>query len=141
MVPQDDFTENRNFRKGEAHVEMKFTWLPFPISMISLQIILCLSLGMQPSPFAVYKFFDFNDHDTTIVPGSNQPQFNDHKTFPVPMTHDLDKYLKTGSLHVYVFDDTDPDETAYMGMAKVPLISLTHDKPVKGVFELYQVSV
>ena len=52
-------------------------------------------VGIQPSPYIVYKFFDFSDHDTTILPNSNDPQFNDHKTFPVPMTADLDKYLKT----------------------------------------------
>ena len=58
--------------------------------------------GVQPSPFCVYKFFDFPDHDTTIIPGSNDPQFNDHKTYPVPMTADLDKYLKAAvSLSVW----------------------------------------
>ena len=40
---------------------------------------------------------------------------------------------------VYVFDDTDPDTTAYMGCAKVPLIPLAHDKPISGSFELFRV--
>lgn len=56
------------------------------------------------------------------------------------MTFDLDKYVKTGSLQIYVFDDTDPDEAAYLGVAKVPLLPLAHDKPVKGIFELRTVS-
>ena len=99
-----------------------------------------MSTGVQPSPYVVYKFFDFSDHDTTIVPGSNNPQYNDHKMFPVPMTADLDKYLKSEALTVYVFDDTDPEETTYLGMAKVPLLPLAHDKVVKGIFELKRVS-
>ena len=61
--------------------------------------------GIQPSPYIVYKLFDFNDHDTAIVSSSNNPQFNDTKTYPLPMTADLDKYLKTyvsfGFLYVY----------------------------------------
>ena len=50
---------------------------------------------VQPSPYCVYQFYDFNDHDTVIIHSSNNPEFNDHKTFPVPMTSDLDNYLKT----------------------------------------------
>ena len=50
---------------------------------------------IQPSPYCVYQFFDYNDHDTVIINSSNNPQFNDHKTYPVPMTGDLDQYLKT----------------------------------------------
>ena len=49
---------------------------------------------MQPSTYCIYKFFDFNDHDTVIVESSNNPHFSDHQAFPVPMTADLDKYLK-----------------------------------------------
>ncbi|XP_046557106.1 protein fantom-like isoform X4 [Haliotis rubra] len=92
--------------------------------------------NVQPSPYCVYKFFDFDDHDSVILPSTNNPEFNDHKTYPVPMTSDLDQYLRTVHLSVYVFDDTDPDDTAYMGVAQIPLIPLAHDKGVSGVFEL-----
>ena len=50
--------------------------------------------GVQPSPYAVYRFFDFNDHDTTIVSNSNSPEFNDAYVYPVVMTAELDNYLK-----------------------------------------------
>ena len=42
-------------------------------------------------------------------------------------------------LEVYIFDDTDPEDTAYLGCAKIPLIPLAHDKPIKGIFELHNV--
>uniref|UniRef100_A0A4W3JGH4 RPGRIP1 like n=1 Tax=Callorhinchus milii TaxID=7868 RepID=A0A4W3JGH4_CALMI len=90
----------------------------------------------QPSPYVVYKFFDFADHDTSIIPNTNEPQFDDHFSFPVPMNADLDKYLKSESLHIYVFDDEEPDNTFYLGKANVPLISLAHDKYITGTFEL-----
>ena len=41
---------------------------------------------------------------------------------------------------MYVFDDCDPDETEYLGCAKVPLIPLAHDKTINGTFELRRVS-
>ena len=40
---------------------------------------------------------------------------------------------------MYIFDDADPEDAAYIGVAKVPLISLAHNKPIKGTFELKQV--
>ena len=53
------------------------------------------------------------------------------------MDIDLDKYLKKESLEVYVFDDDEPEDGAqYLGMAKIPLIALAHDKDIKGTFEL-----
>jgi len=43
------------------------------------------------------------------------------------------------ALQLYVFDDTDPDESTYLGVARIPLVTLAHDKPVQGTFELTRV--
>ncbi|XP_054426318.1 protein fantom [Pteronotus mesoamericanus] len=91
---------------------------------------------LQPHPYVVYKFFDFADHDTAIIPSSNDPQFDDHMCFPVPMNMDLDRYLKSESLSFYVFDDSDIQENIYIGKVNVPLISLAHDRCISGIFEL-----
>ncbi|KAM6380824.1 protein fantom isoform 1-T2 [Pluvialis apricaria] len=92
---------------------------------------------LQPNPYVVYKFFDFADHDTPIIPSSNNPQIDDHMCFQVPMNADLDRYLKSESLAFYVFDDDDEtEEGAYVGKANVPLISLAHDRSISGSFEL-----
>ncbi|KAL8194973.1 UNVERIFIED_CONTAM: hypothetical protein K2H54_042371 [Gekko kuhli] len=96
----------------------------------------CRNGHLQPSPYAVYKFFDFADHDTAIIPSSNHPQFADHACFPVPMNADLDRYLKSESLSLYVFDDNETEEGVYTGKANVPLISLAHDRYISGTFEL-----
>ena len=42
---------------------------------------------------------------------------------------------------IYVFDDTDPDMASFIGVAKIPLIQLAHDKVIKGSFELRTVSM
>ncbi|XP_072488328.1 protein fantom isoform X2 [Notamacropus eugenii] len=91
---------------------------------------------VQPSPYVVYKFFDFADHDTAIIPNSNDPQFDDHMCFPVPMNTNLDRYLKSESLSFYVFDDNDTQQNTYIGKVDVPLISLAHDRYISGIFEL-----
>ncbi|NXE12405.1 FTM protein, partial [Lophotis ruficrista] len=91
---------------------------------------------LQPNPYVVYKFFDFADHDTPIIPSSSNPQIDDHMCFQVPMNADLDRYLKSESLTFYVFDDDETEEGAYVGKANVPLISLAHDRSISGTFEL-----
>ncbi|XP_004847973.1 protein fantom isoform X2 [Heterocephalus glaber] len=91
---------------------------------------------LQPHPYVVYKFFDFADHDTAIIPSSSDPQFDDYMCFPVPMNMDLDRYLKSESLGFYVFDDSDTQENIYIGKVNVPLISLAHDRCISGIFEL-----
>ncbi|XP_071501124.1 protein fantom-like [Diadema antillarum] len=113
------------------------------VNQLTVRVVRCNDIkarreGVQPNPYAVYRFFDFNDHDTTIVHSSNTPEFNDSQTYPVPVTPDLDRYLRTESLDFYIFDDTDPEESSLLGVAKVPLISLANNKAIKGTFELKQ---
>ncbi|XP_059848808.1 protein fantom isoform X1 [Hypanus sabinus] len=90
----------------------------------------------QPNPYVVYKFFDFSDHDTAIIPVSNNPQFDDHMQFHVPMNAELDRYLKSESLLIYVFDDADPTDPSYLGKAEIPLIPLAHNKNISGTFQI-----
>ncbi|KAJ6665950.1 hypothetical protein lerEdw1_000854 [Lerista edwardsae] len=54
----------------------------------------------------------------------------------VPMNADLDRYLKSESLSLYVFDDNETEDGVYIGKATVPLISLAHDRYIAGTFEL-----
>ncbi|KAK3526047.1 hypothetical protein QTP70_012811 [Hemibagrus guttatus] len=89
-----------------------------------------------PSPYVIYKFHDFLDHDTPILSSTTEPQFDDHMTFPLTMNSDLDAYLKAEALTLYVFDDLDFENQLYLGKADVPLISLAHDKAITGTFEL-----
>ncbi|CAI5782436.1 protein fantom isoform X1 [Podarcis lilfordi] len=96
----------------------------------------CRKRNLQPNPYVVYKFFDFADHDTAIIPSSNHPEFADHMCFPVPMNADLNCYLKSESLSLYVFDDNETEDGVYLGKANVPLISLSHDRYISGTFEL-----
>ncbi|KAM4722559.1 protein fantom [Rhinophrynus dorsalis] len=89
----------------------------------------------QPSPYVAYTFFNFTDHYTPIITNSNDPQFEDRMCFPLPMNTNMDQYLKSEVLTLYVFDDKEPSDK-YIGKASVPLISLAHNKCIAGTFEL-----
>ncbi|XP_049929961.1 protein fantom [Epinephelus moara] len=92
--------------------------------------------SQQPSPYVVYKFFDFPDYPTTTVHDCCDPVLNDLKSYCVSMDTDLDQYLKSEVLLFYVFNYKEEQMDTYMGKARVPLLSLAKDQPVTGVFEL-----
>lgn len=78
---------------------------PDNINQLRIKLSRCTGVqarreNVQPSPFCVYKFFDYPDHATSTVTGSNNPEYSDHKSYPVPMTADLDKYLKSQVGHM-----------------------------------------
>ncbi|XP_036895742.1 X-linked retinitis pigmentosa GTPase regulator-interacting protein 1 isoform X4 [Sturnira hondurensis] len=93
-------------------------------------------LGSQPSPYAMYRFFTFSDHDTAIIPASNNPYFRDQAQFSVLVTADLDQYLRREALSIYVFDDEDSEPGSYLGKVQVPLLPLAQNKSIKGDFNL-----
>ncbi|KAL7977707.1 hypothetical protein Chor_009656 [Crotalus horridus] len=108
---------------------------------LCIQIKSCANLrsrwiGSQPSPYAVYQFFTFPDHDTPIIPSSNNPDFEDVKMFILQITPELHHYLLVESLWVYVFDDEQGEPGSYLGKAQIPLVSLAHGHSIKGDFDL-----
>ena len=93
-------------------------------------------LDHQPNLYCIYKFFDFADHDSNIIPSSNNPNFDDRMQYPIQMDAELDRYLKQSQLTVFVFDDQDTAEGRYAARADIPLIPLAHDNPIRGTFDL-----
>ncbi|XP_050999356.1 X-linked retinitis pigmentosa GTPase regulator-interacting protein 1 [Acomys russatus] len=123
-------------QKDESRSE---TWAPQ--NELRIEVTTCCGLrsrrrGTQPSPYAVYRFFSFPDHDTTTVPASNSPSFRDQALFPVLVSSALDQYLRREALSVYVFDDEDSEPGSYLGRAHVPLLPLAQNKSIKGDFNL-----
>lgn len=107
------------------------------LNELNVTVHLCCNLKSrgphtQPSPYVIYKLYDFPDHDTPIISSTNEPQFEDHTVFPVTMNSDLDAFLRSEALVLYVFDDLDVKNQLYLGKARVPLISLAHDKTITG---------
>ncbi|XP_038138143.1 protein fantom [Cyprinodon tularosa] len=92
--------------------------------------------AQQPSPYIVYKFFDFPDYPTATVDDCCHPEFSDQKSYPILMDGDLDRYLKTEVLQFYLFDFKEEQMDTYVGKARVPLLPLTRGQEVSGLFEL-----
>ncbi|XP_074928536.1 X-linked retinitis pigmentosa GTPase regulator-interacting protein 1 [Chelonoidis abingdonii] len=104
---------------------------------LQVQIVGCTGLrgrwlSTQPSPYAMYRFFTFPDHDTPIIPSSNNPHFGDRRTFPMRPTAELDRYLRLESLWVYIFDDEDTEPGSYLGKAQIPLLPLARGHSITG---------
>lgn len=107
------------------------------LNELNVTVHLCCNLKSraphtQPSPYVIYKLYDFPDHDTPIISSTNEPQFEDHTVFPLAMNSDLDAFLRSEALVLYVFDDLDDENQLYLGKARVPLISLAHDETITG---------
>uniref|UniRef100_A0A1A7WCW3 RPGRIP1-like n=1 Tax=Iconisemion striatum TaxID=60296 RepID=A0A1A7WCW3_9TELE len=93
-------------------------------------------ISHKPSPYVVYKFFNFPDYPTATVHDSFNPEFNAFQSFFILMDWDLDQYLKSELLQFYVFNYKEEQVDVYLGKAQVPLLSLTHNQEVSGVFDL-----
>ncbi|XP_004694594.1 PREDICTED: X-linked retinitis pigmentosa GTPase regulator-interacting protein 1 [Condylura cristata] len=124
-VQEDEFRSETRKHQNELQVEI--------IRCCGLQ---SRWLGTQPSPYAMYRFFTFPDHDTAIIPASNSPFFRDKARFPVLVTSDLDQYLRRETLSLYIFDDEDAEPGMFLGRVQVPLLPLAQNKSIKGDFNL-----
>uniref|UniRef100_A0A3P9IYQ3 RPGRIP1 like n=1 Tax=Oryzias latipes TaxID=8090 RepID=A0A3P9IYQ3_ORYLA len=89
-----------------------------------------------PSPYVVYKFYSFPDHPSATVHDCCDPEFNDLKSYFVPVDSDLDRYLRSEMLWIYVFDFKEELMDMFVGKAAVSLLPLVNDQTFSGVFEL-----
>uniref|UniRef100_A0A8C3AZT3 RPGRIP1 like n=1 Tax=Cyclopterus lumpus TaxID=8103 RepID=A0A8C3AZT3_CYCLU len=108
---------------------------------LSITVHLCRDLKKSggsglPSPYVVYKFYDFPDYPTATVHDCCNPPLDDLKSYSVPVDVDLDRYLRTEALQLYVFDDKEEQMDAYVGKSRVPLLPLTRDQGITGAFQL-----
>ncbi|KAF8566898.1 hypothetical protein P879_04945 [Paragonimus westermani] len=92
-----------------------------------------------PSPYFVYQFFDQPERDSNVIDATLNATFDDLARFPVRTTQNLDQYLRTQSLKIYVLDNADPEPVAScLGVATIPLLGLATRATgiIEGPFEL-----
>ncbi|KAI9350515.1 hypothetical protein DFJ73DRAFT_832463 [Zopfochytrium polystomum] len=73
---------------------------------------------------------------TDTVSNSTSPLFNYLKLLPLPMTSDLDRYLRSASLEIMVLDDNEGLDDFVYGVCHVPLLPLALGEEVDGEFQL-----
>nr|XP_042699750.1 X-linked retinitis pigmentosa GTPase regulator-interacting protein 1 [Chrysemys picta bellii] len=135
-MPQARATQQSRQQDKEGVLDAEWLW-----NELQVQIVGCTGLrgrwfNTQPSPYAMYRFFTFPDHDTPIIPSSNNPHFGDLRTFPMRSTAELNRYLRLESLCVYIFDDEDTEPGSYLGKAQIPLLPLAQGHCITGDFVL-----
>ncbi|KAF3852948.1 hypothetical protein F7725_013636 [Dissostichus mawsoni] len=90
------------------------------------------SSSSPPSPYVVYKFYEFPDHPTATAPPAGAPAWRDRRLFPVLMDAELHRYLQSKELLLYVFDYNEQRMDTYLGKTRVPLLPLSRDQGVSG---------
>lgn len=88
--------------------------------------------SQQPSPYVVYRFFDFPDHPTATVHDCCNPRLDDLQSYCVSMDAELHQYLRSEVLQLYVFDYREERMDTYVGKTRVSLLSLAQDEDITG---------
>uniref|UniRef100_A0A915LDX7 C2 domain-containing protein n=1 Tax=Romanomermis culicivorax TaxID=13658 RepID=A0A915LDX7_ROMCU len=99
--------------------------------------------GKTPSPYVVYSFLDFPDLETQIVRNSRDPEFEDHKFFPIKVGEKVTEVelLKNYTLKFYIFDDSTINEKdSLLGVVSVDMSPLAENMPIRGSFPVKDVN-
>ncbi|KAM8899826.1 protein fantom isoform 2-T3 [Spinachia spinachia] len=102
----------------------------------------CFSLnarwpGLLPDAYLTYRFYDLSPHVSQTVQSTADPVFNDTTSHPLAVTADVLHYLRSSSLWVYVFDDSDDEiPPAYLAKTPIPLRALASGREIRGDYVL-----
>ncbi|XP_077399963.1 protein fantom [Vanacampus margaritifer] len=93
--------------------------------------------GLLPDAYLTYRLYDLQPHVSKTVPGAADPVFHDTARYPLAVTADVLRYLRSSSLWVYVFDDSDDQiPPAYLAKTPIPLRALATGKEITGDYVL-----
>ncbi|XP_077600547.1 protein fantom-like isoform X1 [Stigmatopora nigra] len=92
--------------------------------------------GLLPDAYLTYRLYDLQPHVSKTVRGTD-PVFHDTANYPLAVTSDVLRYLRSSSLWVYVFDDSDDQiPPAYLAKTPIPLRALATGKDITGDYVL-----
>ncbi|KAJ3103809.1 Protein fantom [Phlyctochytrium planicorne] len=109
----------------------------FPSNELIINISRVSNLGSVikgSSIFVGFQLYVFEEIATHSVKATSNPLFNYTRRLPMPMTHDVDNFLRNGMLFVVVMDDS--SETVY-GSCQIPVYPLASDERIAGEFDLF----
>ncbi|XP_078132763.1 X-linked retinitis pigmentosa GTPase regulator-interacting protein 1 [Sander vitreus] len=93
--------------------------------------------GLLPDAYLTYRFYDLPPHVSPTVQSSADPVFSDITSYPLAVTADVLHYLRSSSLWVYVFDDSDDQiPPAYLAKTPIPLQALATGREIRGDYVL-----
>ncbi|XP_030018143.1 protein fantom isoform X2 [Sphaeramia orbicularis] len=93
--------------------------------------------GLLPDAYLQYRLYDLPPHVSETVQCTPDPVFNDTTSYPLAVTADVLHYLRSSSLWIYVFDDSDDQmPPAYLAKTPVPLRVLATGSEIRGDYVL-----
>ncbi|XP_075891614.1 protein fantom [Nelusetta ayraudi] len=93
--------------------------------------------GLYPDAYLTYRLYDLQPHVSQVTQCNADPVFNDITSFPLAVTADVLQYLRSSSLWVYVYDDSDDQvPPVYLAKTPVPLRSLATGREIRGDYVL-----
>ncbi|KAL3046587.1 hypothetical protein OYC64_004554 [Pagothenia borchgrevinki] len=93
--------------------------------------------GLLPDAYLTYRFYDLPPHVSPTVRSSADPVFSDSTSYPLAVSADVLHYLRSSSLWLYVFDDSDDQiPPAYLAKTPIPLRTLATGREIRGDFVL-----
>ncbi|XP_073331535.1 protein fantom [Pagrus major] len=93
--------------------------------------------GMLPDAYLTYRLYDLPPHVSPTAQCTADPVFNDTTSYPLAVTADVLHYLRSSSLWVYVFDDSDDQiPPAYLAKTPIPLRALATGREIRGDYVL-----
>ncbi|KAM6959641.1 protein fantom [Tautogolabrus adspersus] len=93
--------------------------------------------GLLPDSYLTYRFYDLPPHVSQTINCTSDPVFNDIASYPLAVTTDVLHYLRSSSLWVYVFDDSeDQMPPSYLAKTPIPLRVLSSGRDIRGDYVL-----
>ncbi|XP_041840734.1 protein fantom isoform X2 [Melanotaenia boesemani] len=93
--------------------------------------------GLLPDAYLTYRFYDLPPHVSQTVQCTADPVFNDVTSYPLAVSADVLHYLRSSSLWVYVFDESDDQiPPAYLAKTPIPLLPLATGREIRGDYVL-----
>ncbi|KAJ3219155.1 Protein fantom [Dinochytrium kinnereticum] len=111
--------------------------LKTPTNDLIIQITRCANLRpihKSMSVFVGFQIYVFEEMTTETISSSPNPLFNHTRVLPIPMTRDLDSYLRHGAFYVVVLDERSGE---CYGSCQVPIFGLAFGEKICGEFDLF----
>ena len=115
------------------------------INELNIKIIKCNNLkpprgSKACAVFASVQIYIHEDLVTETVRDSTNPLFNFLRILPIPMTADLDRYLRTSELNILISQDNtnnNPDFVDHLyGVCRLSLMPLALGEKIEGEFDI-----
>uniref|UniRef100_A0A914EKJ9 RPGR-interacting protein 1 first C2 domain-containing protein n=1 Tax=Acrobeloides nanus TaxID=290746 RepID=A0A914EKJ9_9BILA len=96
-----------------------------------------------PTTYIAYQIYDLAPHISNIVTANQNPEYNDTRSWTLPIGTALHQYLKTEELLLYVMEDVanvsrgiPSGSKARYGMVSLPLFPCARNQKLTGTFSL-----